>query len=72
MNVYQCKLKLADGSTTIGWIEERGAKVGHKCELLEDGKFWEVVEVYQPPLEEKVLKEKQKRDRDCLPSIRGE
>lgn len=42
---FQCKMQ-RDGAETIGWIEERGAKVGAEVELLSaDSQFWRVVEV---------------------------
>jgi hypothetical protein len=68
---FQCKFRRGDAET-IAWIEERGAKVGAEVELLSaDGQFWRVVEVYQPGLDEAVLREKQKKDRNSLPSIIG-
>lgn len=66
---YQCKMRQG-AAETIGWIEERGAKVGAEVELLTaDGKFWSIAEVYQPGLEESALRDKQARDRNCLPSL---
>jgi len=61
-----------EGAETIGWIEERGAKVGAEVELLSaDGHFWRVVEVYQPGLDEAALRAKQDMDRKSFPSIIG-
>lgn len=66
---YQCKMRLG-ASETVGWIEERGAKVGAKVELLTaDGEFWTVAEVYPTGLEEKTLRAKQALDRNSLPSL---
>lgn len=68
---YQCEMKRGD-ARTVGWIEERGAKVGSRVELKSaDGEFWEVVEVYQPGLQEAQLRAKQANDRNALPSIAG-
>ena len=48
---YQCRLRRAE-SETIGWIEERGAKVGASVELkTADGERWDVVEVFTPGLD---------------------
>ncbi len=67
---YQCKLR--NGSAeTVGWVEERGAKVGADVELAEDGSFWRVLEVWQPGLDEVALRSKQKNDRNALPSLVG-
>jgi hypothetical protein len=66
---FQCELRQGDAKT-IGWIEERGAKVGASVELLTaDKKFWVVTQVYPGGLEEKVLRAKQANDRNCLPSL---
>ncbi len=68
---YQCRMR-RDGTETVGWIEERGAKVGASVELISaDGEFWTVVEVYKFGLDEAALRAKQARDRDCLPSLKG-
>ena len=69
---YQCKFRGADGGETVAWIEERGASVGAMVELVTaDGKFWEVLEVYEPPMNGAALREKQTKDRNSLPSIIG-
>ena len=67
---FQCKLQCHD-DTTIGWIEECGAQVGKSVELKTDGRFWDVVEVYKPGIEEEALRKKQANDRNSLPSIIG-
>ena len=57
---YQCKFRGADGGETVAWIGERGASVGAMVELVTaDGKFWEVLEVYEPPMNGAALREKQ-------------
>jgi hypothetical protein len=69
---YQCRMRHADGGETVGWIEERGAKVGASVELkTADGTFWTVTEVYPGPLEEAALRAKQAADRNSRPSITG-
>ncbi len=73
-NFYQCKMR-RDREVTIGWIEERGAKVGLQIELLDlndSPRFWTVAEVWQPPLDETLLKVKQCRDRNAFPSLVGQ
>lgn len=68
---FQCRMR-QDTAETVGWIEERGAKVGASVELLTgDGKFWTVTHVYTPGLEASALRDKQARDRNALPSIAG-
>lgn len=50
MKFYWCFLKNGD-KETCGYIEERGAKVGYKVELVEmDGEFWEVISVNPNPV----------------------
>ena len=61
-----------NGGMTKAWIEGRGASVGAEVELkTADGKFWTVVEVYQPPMDGAALRAKQANDRNALPSIVG-
>lgn len=68
---FQCKLRQGD-SETVGWIEDRGAKVGARVELkTADGGFWDVLEVYPGGLDEATLRQKQANDRNALPSIIG-
>lgn len=66
---FQCKLR-RNGAETVAWIEERGAKVGNWVELkTADGEMWVVTEVYNYPLSEAALRQKQANDRNALPSI---
>lgn len=68
---YQCEMT-RDGAKTIGWIDERGAKVGYEVELLTgDGKFWRVTKVFHPGMTEQALHTKQRNDRNSLPSLVG-
>ena len=71
MRYFQCRLSERGGSgRTVGWIEERGARVGSFVEMKDlGGARYRVDEVYQPPLEIAVLRAKQARDRNALPSL---
>ena len=68
MRFYQCRLQ-QDGFTTVGWIEERGARLGARVEVPECGGLWRVAAVYQPPLDAEWLREKQRIDRKGMPTI---
>jgi hypothetical protein len=69
--MYQCRLRRGTAEV-FGWIEERGAKVGAKVELkADDNNQYDVVEVFQPGMEESKLKEKQDRDRNAFGSLVG-
>jgi hypothetical protein len=68
MRVYQCRLQ--QGATaTIGWIEQRGAKLGVRVELPECGGLWTVTAVYEPSFDAAALREKQRRDRKGMPTL---
>jgi hypothetical protein len=60
---YQCRFSQGEYGT-IGWIEERGAVLGHSVELPELGGFWIVEEVWGPPMPWEELFHKQAMDRD--------
>jgi len=51
-----------ENTQTVGWIEERGAKVGLFVELKEhgDGGFWKVTEVYAHRMNEEVAKNQER------------
>ena len=68
MRYFQCRLSQGT-RRTIGWIEERGAKLGASVELPDLGGFWHVTKVSAFGIEAKALREKQSRDRNCLPSL---
>jgi len=69
---YQCRLQRGN-SETVGWIEDRGAKVGASVELKSaDGNFWRVTEVYPFGMDEAKLRQKQANDRNALSSIAGQ
>jgi hypothetical protein len=68
---YQCRMSEVNGTgRTVGWIPERGAKVGKLVELKEfDGAIYRVDEVGMPGLDDRALAEKQARDRKSLASL---
>jgi hypothetical protein len=66
-NYSQCLL-LKDNQRQVAWIPSRGAKVGYKVELLPEGEFWQVSEVYST-LPKRTLQE-QESGRRTLRSIR--
>lgn len=69
--MFQCRLRRGNAEQ-VAWIEARGANVGNSVELSSgDGFFWRVAEVYDHAIDEKLLREKQARDRNALPSIAG-
>jgi hypothetical protein len=65
---YQCHLRQGD-KEQVAWIEERGAKLTAKVELLPSKELWEVVEVNGPAFPERMLKEHQLMHRGSLPSV---
>jgi hypothetical protein len=69
MRYYQCRLRHGN-SEIVGWIEERGAKVGAYIEMIDFGhELIRVDEVYGFGIHVDALREKQRLDRNCLPSI---
>jgi hypothetical protein len=67
---YQCELRRGD-ERTIGWVETRAAKCNARVEIKGDGGgLWTVAAVYQPPQSHAWLREKQRKDRASLRSIR--
>lgn len=70
MMYYQCTLQRED-VTTVGWIEARGAKKSNLVELIELGGFWKVIDVTFPGMDATDLRDKQSRDRGCLPSLQS-
>lgn len=69
MVMFQCELRRGS-ATTVGWIEERGAKEGAAVELYADDKqLWRVSKVHRPGMSAEALRAKQARDRGSLPSI---
>ena len=70
---FQCRLKKVGTTTyTVAWIEERGAVVDRKVDLIKPNEgWWNVEEVHKPGVEYEVLKEKQEKNRNAFPSILG-
>ena len=70
MLYVQCKFRRGS-ERTVAWIEQRGAKVGARIELLTLDDAWEVEAVHDGALTQAALKEMQDLNRNSLPSIRG-
>jgi len=68
MRYFQCTLRQGT-TTTIGWIEERGARVGVRVDVPELGGLWDVVTVDRHALPAAWLHEKQRKDRKGMPDI---
>jgi hypothetical protein len=68
MMYKQCKLSF-ENANTVGWIEDRGAKLGARVEM-EDGNFWTVNEVFDHTMSRETLREKQRMDRGSLLSVK--
>lgn len=65
---FQCRLSQGN-SRTVGYIEERGARVGSRVEIEELGGFWTVDQVgHQMPADR--LAEKQRMDRNSCLSVK--
>jgi len=70
MKYHQCRMKEVNGSReTIGWIEDRGAKVGAHVELKDFDAFFEVLSVSDIAINADDLRQKQANDRNCFASI---
>lgn len=69
--MYQCRFETDDGWQTVGYIEERGAKLGAYVELpeLAEGPVWRVTAVDNHPIDITKLRDKQNRDKDFGPSL---
>lgn len=67
-NYRMCALSQG-AQRTMGWIEDRGAKVGASVEIKELGGFWTVTSVGETSLTQQQLREKQSRDRNAFASI---
>lgn len=67
---YQCSVHRG-ASTTTGWIEARGAKVGVHVEIpsLPGDELWKVDAVYGDGIPVSLLKEHQRMHRGSLPSV---
>ena len=73
MKMYQCRMvqetNLMIYKETIGYIEEKAAKIGLLVEIKGEEGLWKVIAVDNHPIEYYEVKEKQKRDRGGLTSI---
>jgi hypothetical protein len=68
-NYFQCSMHRGT-TTTTGWIEASGAKLGALVELKEfPGPLWKVDAVYGEGTPESQLKEHQRMHRGSLPSV---
>lgn len=57
---------------TCGYIEERGAHVGYKVELVDlDGEMWEVMSVAETPVTKEYVRNNEKRYKAFQTSTRG-
>lgn len=68
MNFKQCRLS-KDNKNLIAWIPEKGAKVGYVVEIPELDEFYNVDEVFEFTMSKAEIREKQRMNRDALPSI---
>lgn len=70
MRYFQCRLKETNGNReTVGWIEERGAKLGASVELKDFGAFFDVLQVSNMSFDLADLQQKQRNDRGCFGSL---
>lgn len=67
---YQCAMRQKD-RRAVGWIEARGAKIGVRVEIKGEDGLWLVESVYEPPRTISWLRDKQRRDRNSLKSIKA-
>lgn len=70
--MYQCQMRMVrcPAFHTTGWIPAKAAKVGLKVEILPQGEWWEVVQVYtSTSMLPDYLKRHQLSNRRSLPSI---
>ena len=59
-----------ENQRSMGWIEERGAKLGARVEIEELGGFWEVTGVGSSVMSRNELVAKQRADRNSCQSIK--
>jgi hypothetical protein len=70
-NYYWCTLKKGT-TTTMGYIEERGAKLGTSVELIEDNsELWEVVCVSEQPVSKEYVRSLERKYKQFQGSTRG-
>ena len=66
---FQCKLE-REGTKQVAWIPKRGAIMGVYVQLLADDTLWKVTDVYEVPLTENYIREKQRMEIASLLSIK--
>jgi len=73
MKMYQCRLSQnTNGCKSIiqGYIHEKGAKIGNFVEVEDQDGLWQVDVIDDKPIEMKEISEKQRLDRNSLPSLK--
>lgn len=70
MKTYRMCGLLQNNVHTVGWIEDRGTKVGASVEIPELGGFWEVISVGTVTKTAKEMADKQRMDRNSFKSIK--
>ena len=68
MNFKQCKLSLGN-SHVVAWIPEKGAVKGYIVEIPELDGYYTVDEVFNFTMSREEIREKQRMNRNSLPSI---
>lgn len=71
MRYRQCRFRRGP-ERTVAWIEERGAKVGMRVDLLtlDENGAWEVESVMGAPLAAAALKEMQDNNHNAFASLK--
>ena len=68
---YWCNLQ-RENNHTSGYIEERGAKVGSKVELVDlDGEFWEVMSVSENSVTKDFVRNQERAFKQFQASTKG-
>jgi hypothetical protein len=66
---FHCLLR-RDKTHTIGWIDQRGARVGVRVEFEGEDGLWDVIEVHGPGRSLPSLKDTERRVRRGMPAAR--
>ena len=69
INYHQCNLQQGN-TNTVGWIEERGAKIGMNVEIDELGGFWTVTSVGETTKTKEEVKDAENRARRSFDSLK--
>ena len=70
VNYRQCGLT-QNGSRVVGWIEERGAKLGARVEIDELGGLWEVTKVGESALAKSDVHKKEALARQSFTAMKS-